>query len=78
MESVHASARLKNVSVLNSESQGAPRSGGGERVIEPSVDDMHAEMHAYCVMRCTLRVVICTVTRDDIQCVALMIYNAPR
>ena len=42
VESVHASARLKNVSVLNSESQGAPRSGGGERVIQPLVDDMHA------------------------------------
>ena len=46
--------------------------------MQPAVDDMHAEMHAYCVMIYTLRVMIYTARRDDIQYVALMIYNALR
>ena len=46
--------------------------------MQPMVDDMHAKMHAYCVMIYTLRVVIYTARRDDMQCVALMKYNAVR
>ena len=40
--------------------------------MQPTVDDMHAEMHAYCVMIYTLRVVIYTARRDDIQRGALI------